>query len=89
MPRPDGRSTLSGDRLLNSKRSGVPDVGCHQKVLGAGLMPMGNEESVVYSLSLTISRAIDDVLTKNKERTGQVRCLECGVIFDDPSLEQT
>jgi len=47
-------------------------------------MPMGNEESVVYSLSLTISRAIDDVLTKNKKRTGQVRCLECGAIFDDP-----
>ena len=67
----------------------MPEVGCQQKVLGADVMPMGNAESVAYSLSLTISRAIDDVLTKNKKRTGQVRCLECGVIFDDPSLEQT
>ena len=29
-------------------------------------------------------RVIDDVLTKMKKRTGQVRCLECGTIFDDP-----
>ena len=36
----------------------------------------------------THSRAIDDVLTKTRKRTGQVRCLECGAIFDDPSLEQ-
>lgn len=32
----------------------------------------------------THSRAIDDVLTKGKKRTGKVRCLECGAIFDDP-----
>lgn len=30
------------------------------------------------------SRAIDDVLTRGKKRTGKVRCLECGMIFDDP-----
>lgn len=29
-------------------------------------------------------RLIDDVLTKRGKRTGQVRCLECGAIFDDP-----
>lgn len=29
-------------------------------------------------------RIIDDVLTKMGRRTGQVRCLECGTIFDDP-----
>lgn len=29
-------------------------------------------------------RAIDDVLTRNKKRTGKVRCLECGTTFDDP-----
>lgn len=29
-------------------------------------------------------RAIDDVLTRGKKRTGKVRCLECGTIFDDP-----
>lgn len=32
----------------------------------------------------THSRAIDDALTRGKKRTGKVRCLECGVIFDDP-----
>lgn len=32
----------------------------------------------------THSRAIDDVLTKSKKRTGKVRCLECGAIFGDP-----
>lgn len=28
-------------------------------------------------------RAIDDVRTRGR-RTGKVRCLECGAIFDDP-----
>jgi hypothetical protein len=32
----------------------------------------------------THSRAIDEVLTRGKKRTGKVRCLECGVVFDDP-----
>lgn len=30
------------------------------------------------------SRAIDDVLTRSRKRTGKVRCLECGAVFDDP-----
>ena len=29
-------------------------------------------------------RIIDDVLTRSGKRTGKVRCLECGVKFDDP-----
>ncbi len=29
-------------------------------------------------------RVIDDVLTRGKQRTGKVRCLECGAIFADP-----
>jgi len=32
----------------------------------------------------THSRAIDDVLTRGKKRTGKVRCLECSAVFDDP-----
>ena len=35
----------------------------------------------------THSRAIDDVLTRGKKRTGKVRCLECGAVFDDPHLK--
>lgn len=37
----------------------------------------------------THGRLIDDVLTKRGKRTGQVRCLECGAIFDDPYVKQT
>jgi hypothetical protein len=29
-------------------------------------------------------RLIDDVRTKSGKPTDKVRCLECGVIFDDP-----
>ena len=36
----------------------------------------------------THSRIIDDVLTRSKKRTGKVRCLECGAIFDDPYLKR-
>jgi hypothetical protein len=32
----------------------------------------------------THQRLIDDVLTRGGKPTGQVRCLECGTIFDDP-----
>ena len=32
----------------------------------------------------THQRLIDDVLTRGGKRTGKVRCLECGSIFDDP-----
>lgn len=32
----------------------------------------------------THSRAIDDVLTRGKKRTGKVRCLECQAVIDDP-----
>ena len=33
-------------------------------------------------------RMIDDVLTRSKKRSGKVRCLECGAIFDDPYRDQ-
>lgn len=32
----------------------------------------------------THQRLIDDVRTRGGKRTGKVRCLECGTIFDDP-----
>lgn len=32
----------------------------------------------------THQRVIDDVLTRVGKPTGKVRCLECGIIFDDP-----
>lgn len=35
------------------------------------------------------SRAIDDVLTKTKKRTGKVLCLECGTVIDDPYNKHT
>jgi hypothetical protein len=35
------------------------------------------------SSSCSHQRIIDDVLTRSGKRTGKVRCLECGTIFDD------
>jgi hypothetical protein len=32
----------------------------------------------------THRRLIDNILTRGGKRTGKVRCLECGTIFDDP-----
>ncbi|NJN69857.1 MAG: hypothetical protein HC801_06035 [Nitrospira sp.] len=32
----------------------------------------------------THQRLIDNILTRGGKRTGKVRCLECGTIFDDP-----
>ncbi|MDH4153978.1 MAG: hypothetical protein OEV01_09370 [Nitrospira sp.] len=36
----------------------------------------------------THQRIIDDVLTRSGKRTGKVRCLECGTIYDDPCQGQ-
>jgi hypothetical protein len=32
------------------------------------------------------SRLIDNVLTQQGPKTGQVRCLECGAVLEDPAL---
>ncbi|MFO0700778.1 MAG: hypothetical protein U0236_16270 [Nitrospira sp.] len=36
----------------------------------------------------THSRIIDNVLLPQGQKTGKVRCLECGGVFDDPALVQ-
>lgn len=36
----------------------------------------------------THNRIIDDVPAPAGLKTGQVRCLECGDVFDDPALVQ-
>ena len=36
----------------------------------------------------THSRLIDDVLTLQGRKSGKVRCLECGAVFDDPASVQ-
>jgi uncharacterized Zn finger protein len=51
--------------------------------------PMIQETSRNFSrttsnVCCTHQRLIDEVLTRSGKRTGQVRCLECGTIFDDP-----
>ncbi len=38
----------------------------------------------VASTGCVHRRLIDDVRTRSGKPTGKVRCLECGVIFDDP-----
>ncbi len=54
-------------------------------------MELVTESMTVHPVSRTTSinpcthsRAIDDVLVRGKKRSGKVRCLECGAIFDDP-----
>ena len=48
------------------------------------VQPTGNP---IRTKPCTHRRAIDDVLTRSKKRTGKVRCLECGEFFDDPTVE--
>ena len=62
-----------------------------QDVSTSDLMEDTMEPVMVQLASRTTStnpcvhgRAIDDVLTRGKKRTGKVRCLECQAIFDDP-----
>jgi len=40
--------------------------------------------STASNLFCAHQRMIDDVLTRGGKRTGKVRCLECGAVFDDP-----
>lgn len=43
------------------------------------------ESKVVAVPRCVHGRLIDDVLTGNGQRSGKVRCLECGAQFDDRS----
>jgi hypothetical protein len=43
-----------------------------------------NSSRVTSNACCVHQRLIDDVLTRGGKRTGKVRCLECGTIFDDP-----
>jgi hypothetical protein len=43
-----------------------------------------NSSKVTSNACCIHQRIIDDVLTRGGKRTGKVRCLECGTIFDDP-----
>lgn len=43
-----------------------------------------NSSKTTSNACCTHQRIIDDVLTRGGKRTGKVRCLECGAIFDDP-----
>ena len=43
-----------------------------------------NSSKTTLNACCTHQRVIDDVLTRSGKRTGKVRCLECGTIFDDP-----
>lgn len=43
-----------------------------------------NFSTAISNACCTHQRLIDDVLSRSGKRTGKVRCLECGTIFDDP-----
>lgn len=44
--------------------------------------------TIVLATPCEHGRLIDEVLTRGGTRTGKVRCLECGAVFDDPYLHQ-
>lgn len=48
-----------------------------------------NSRRTTSNVCCTHQRLIDDVLTRGGKRTGKVRCLECGTIFDDPCQGST
>jgi uncharacterized Zn finger protein len=50
--------------------------------MDAATVPGTNKVAPVVACSH--GRLIDDVLTRGGKRTGKVRCLECGTLFDDP-----
>lgn len=43
-----------------------------------------NSSKTTSNVCCVHQRLIDDVLTRGGKRTGKVRCLECGTIFNDP-----
>lgn len=50
---------------------------------------VGHETSIVArKTSCVHQRLIETVLTRSGERTGKVRCLECGALIDDPYLSR-
>lgn len=46
--------------------------------------PHRNTGISVANTGCAHQRLIDDVRTRSGKPTGKVRCLECGMIFDDP-----
>jgi hypothetical protein len=48
------------------------------------ILTVQETKKVTLAPTCAHQRLIDDVLTKSGKRTGQVRCLECGVVFADP-----
>jgi len=43
-----------------------------------------NSSRAISNVCCTHQRIIDDVLSRGGKRTGKVRCLECGAVFNDP-----
>lgn len=44
----------------------------------------GMTTPTALNLACAHQRLIDDIRTRGGARTGKVRCLECGAVFDDP-----
>ena len=50
----------------------------HETIEHASPMPIAHTARCLHG------RLIDDILNNDGKRTGQVRCLECGAVFEDP-----
>ncbi len=47
------------------------------------IVPPASRDSSVL-LACLHRRVIDEVLKEDGKKSGQVRCVECGTVFDDP-----
>jgi len=48
----------------------------------------GMASSAIFHRACAHQRLIDDIWTRGGQRTGKVRCLECGAVIDDPYCDQ-
>lgn len=81
--------TLAGGRM--EKDNTVSEADVSTSPMAEDTMEPSDRTHSVQPLSHPVQtspcvhrRAIDDVLTRSRKRTGKVRCLECGAVFDDP-----
>jgi hypothetical protein len=69
----DGDDSQEESSVLYRRESAMPTTVLTQRI-----------ETPIARVTCVHGRIIDDVLGEAGERTGKVRCAECGAVFDDP-----
>ena len=55
----------------------------------SGTTPKATRLQPLAKTSCIHNRLVDDVLTKEGNKTGQLICIECRAVFLDPTLQKT